>query len=473
MYDLDRCSGIPLFQQLADNIRADIESGRLQPSSRLPSVREMARACAVSLITVTNSYNRLVAVGMLTAKPASGYYVAQPGRPPQMETIRTPLASMSVDAEWLLSHVFEQSPSTLMPGCGWLPAEWLDGDGIRDALGELARKTGRSMLSYGNPHGYLPLRQALQRALRARDIEVDTGQLVLTQGATQALSLCAQVMLSPGDCVLVDEPMYANLIALLRLKGYKVIGVTRTADGPDLARLEALAREHRPRVFFTNTNLQNPTGTTTSISCAHRVLRVAEQYQFVIVEDDIFVDLQHERSSSLAALDQLDRVIHIGSLSKSISPSLRVGFIACSRELAAEFTQRKMMDGLTTCEISEKLATSILTKGHHRLEIERLRQRCAGAQRTVAASLERCGLRIFHRPEAGMFLWARFEQDVDTAAVARLAAASNITLAPGRLFSTDDTASPWLRFNVAHSNDPELYRFLEKIAARGPAAGAR
>ena len=185
---------------------------------------------------------------------------------------------------------------------------------------------------------------------------------------------------------------------------------------------------------------------------------------FRIVEDDIFADLQVERGISLAALDQLNRVTYIGSLSKSISPSLRVGFIACQRDLAREFAQKKMLEGLTSCEISEKLAAIILTEGRHRLAIERLRSRCTEAQRTVATQLENCGMQLFHHPSGGMFLWARFAADIDTAQVAHLAAENALVLAPGRLFSSADTASPWLRFNVGYTDQPQVYRFLEQIA---------
>ena len=306
---------------------------------------------------------------------------------------------------------------------------------------------------------------AVDPPLQARSIEVDAEQIILTQGASQALNLCARLFLKPGDTVFVDDPMYANLIALLQTGGYRVIGVPRTSSGPDCAQLELLAALHRPRAFFTNTSLQNPTGTSTSIASAHRILRAAENFDFQIVEDDIFVDLQPERGISLAALDQLHRVTYIGSLSKSISPSLRVGFIACNRDLAQEFAQKKMLEGLTSCEISEKLASIILTEGRHRLSIERLRGRCEQAQRTVAAGLENCGLQLFHRPNAGMFVWARFPGAIDTAQVAQQAAQEALLLAPGKLFETVDQPSPWLRFNVAHSDHAQVYRFLERIAA--------
>lgn len=462
---LDRNAATPLFHQLSDALRRDIEQGKLSVGSRVPSVRLMAKECGISLITVVNAYNRLVAEGYLQPRRASGYYVSLPSRNVPAPAFNASMAGVAVDSEWLVSHVFADASSLLMPGCGWLPEDWLEGEQIRHALTTLARKSAGSMVRYGNPYGYQPLRKALQLTLHARSIEVDTEQIILTQGASQALNLCARLFLKPGDTVFVDDPMYANLVAMLRIGGYRVIGVPRTLNGPDCVQLELLAAHHRPRAFFTNTSLQNPTGTSTSIASAHRILRAAENFDFQIVEDDIFADLQPERGISLAALDQLHRVTYIGSLSKSISPSLRVGFIACNRDLTREFAHKKMLEGLTSCEISEKLASIILTEGRHRLSIERLRGRCEQAQRTVAAALENCGLQLFHRPNAGMFVWARFAADIDTAEVAQQAADQGLLLAPGKLFVTGDQPNPWLRFNVAHSDHAQVYRFLERIAA--------
>ncbi|WP_025916198.1 PLP-dependent aminotransferase family protein [Herminiimonas sp. CN] len=465
MFTLDRSAAAPLFRQLSDALRRDIEQGKLGIGSRVPSVRLMAQQCGISLITVVNAYNRLVAEGYLQPRRASGYYVSQPSRSMPPPAFQASMAGVAVDSEWLVSHVFADASSLLMPGCGWLPEGWLEGEQIRHALSTLARKSAGSMVRYGNPYGYQPLRKALQVALHARAIELDPEQIILTQGASQALNLCARLFLKPGDTVLVDDPMYANLIALLRTGGYRVIGVPRTLNGPDCAQLELLAASHRPRAFFTNTSLQNPTGTSTSIASAHRILRAAENFDFRIVEDDIFADLQPQQGISLAALDQLNRVTYIGSLSKSISPSLRVGFIAAGSQLARELAQKKMLEGLTSCEISEKLASIILTEGRHRLSIERLRGRCEQAQRSVAAGLENCGLQLFHRPSAGMFLWARFAAGIDTVQVAQQAADQALLLAPGKLFETGDAPSPWLRFNVAHSDHAQVYRFLERIAA--------
>ncbi|MCS5516664.1 PLP-dependent aminotransferase family protein [Pseudomonas qingdaonensis] len=140
-------------------------------------------------------------------------------------------------------------------------------------------------------------------------------------------------------------------------------GVPRTRDGIDLDVLEAQIREHRPKVFFTNTRLQCPTGTSLTLAVAHRLLQLAEKYDFLIVENDIYADLDPSDQQALAGMDQLARVIYVASFSKSIAPSLRVGFVAAHRDLIDELVPLKMASGLTTSAIAEELALEVLLQG--------------------------------------------------------------------------------------------------------------
>jgi DNA-binding transcriptional MocR family regulator len=459
--EINRGGGQSLVTQLIDAVTQRIDQGMWKQGARLPSVRRLAESCGVSTLTVTNAYNRLVAQGIIEARRASGYFVAaRAARLVPGEAFS--LADAPVDASWLLQYVFEEAQAVAKVGCGWLPESWLDADGIKHGLTALSRKPGPTLVRYGNPYGYRPLRRHLQDVLAGRGIEAAPDQILLTHGATQALSLACQYLLHPGDVVLVDEPTYANLLPLLRLIGVRVIGVPRMPSGPDPALLETLAARHRPRAFFTNSTLHNPTGTSCNPHVAHRILRIADQHDFYIVEDDIFADLQQTPTPSLASLDQLGRVLYIGSFSKTISPSLRVGFLVCNMALAKPLAHIKMALGLTTSETSEQIVYAILTDGRHRSHLARLRERLARAQGKVCDGLANCGLTLFHRPAGGLFAWASLG-DCDSEKAARLAAREDIMLAPGHLFSIDGGPSPWLRFNVAYSDDARLYRFLENL----------
>ena len=462
---LDPSLPTPLVRQLYDALLAQIASSAMKPGDKLPSVRALAKDCEVSTMTVTNAYQRLVAEGHVEARRASGYYVAEVER---AATRRKPfLGRTSVDSLWLLKHVYEDDRTLLNAGCGWVPPEMLHIDGVRRALAGLSRKSAAGLANYGTPYGYLPLRQQIQTLLAQKGIETAPHQIVLTHGASQALNLVARCLLQPRDVVLVDEPGSTNLFAMLRSMDLKLVGVERTVNGPDLAALQALAQRHGAKAFFTTTNLHNPTGGQCTPAVAYQMLRLAEQLDFHIVDNDAMAGLEPPGATSLASLDRLQRVIHVGSFSKTVSPSLRVGFVACNEEFAEKIILQKMVNSLTTSELTERLLHGVLVEGRYRAHLSRLAERLQAAQNTVCDRLEAAGMQLFTRPAGGPFLWARFERDdVDMRALAQRAISESFLLAPGDLFRTDLRPTPWLRFNVGYADDPKLYRFLAQEARR-------
>ncbi|HCE6120594.1 TPA: PLP-dependent aminotransferase family protein, partial [Pseudomonas aeruginosa] len=281
---------------------------------------------------------------------------------------------------------------------------------------------------------------------------------------SQALDIVSRYLVQRGDPVLVDEPGYHNLFLNLRLQGAQLLGVPRSSDGLDLELLERLAHKHRPKVFFTQARLQSPTGSRLSYAASHRLLLLAEKYDFLIVENDIYADLDPGGQLLLGTLDQLARVIYIGSLSKVIAPALRVGFIAAHPELIEELVPLKMASGLTSSELTESLALDILLQGQHRKHVRQLRYQLGVAHEIVARRLEEIGFEIFHEPRAGLFLWARHRDLADATQLARQAKEAKILLFPGQLFMSDGRNVPWMRFNVAHSLDEQLYTFLARAA---------
>jgi DNA-binding transcriptional MocR family regulator len=255
--------------------------------------------------------------------------------------------------------------------------------------------------------------------------------------------------------------MFGNL----RLHGVEMLAVPRNPDGPDVAVLEKLAAAHRPKVYFTQSVMQNPTGTDMSPPVAFRVLQAAERHNFTIVEDDIFCDLQVKTTPRLATLDQLSRVIYARSFSKTLSGSLRVGFIACAQDVANELADIKMLTSITTSQFTERLIYLLLVDGHYRKYLSRLHERLGEARRSVARALERIGLELFVEPADGMFLWARFPDVEDSLALAEASLRDGIMLAPGAVFRPHLERSPWMRFNVAVCDDPQVQRWLQRQAA--------
>jgi DNA-binding transcriptional MocR family regulator len=269
-------------------------------------------------------------------------------------------------------------------------------------------------------------------------------------------------LLKPGDAVMVDDPGYFNLFGNLQLHGLTLLPVPRTPEGPDVQAIQDLQTLHRPKVFFTQSALHNPTGTSLSTPNAFRLLQLAEQYNFRIVENDSYMDLVSIPTNRLAALDQLNRVIFIGSFSKTVSASVRVGYLACHADLAEQIANIKMLTSITSAQLNEQLVHHVLTDGHYRRHMERLRSMLADAMRQTLGHLDKSGFEFFAQPVGGKFVWVRHPQFDDSSDISRLAAANDIILAPGSVFRPDLSPTAWLRFNVAQSLQPSLHTFLKK-----------
>lgn len=465
---IDPQSPQSLAEQIVRGVRLRIDDRLLRHGMRLPPIRGMAESLGVSRFTVVEAYDRLVASGLVTSRRGSGFYVhaaSLPGRRPA----KAGRLDAPVEVERVIERAFDNAgvmrealaddPAQLKVGAGWLPAAWLDQDGLRRRLRALAGRDDLRLDAYGEPQGYLPLRRQLQIRLDALGIAAPPAQILLTSGATQALDIVARTLLRPGDCALVDDPGYWNLFASLRLLGVRLVGVPRTVDGPDVAALEALLIEHRPKVFITHSVLHNPTSGNLATTVAHRVLQLAARHDLLVVEDDAYADYHPGHATRLAGLDGLDRVIYVGSFSKTLSPNLRVGFLAARPDLLRTFTDVKLFSAVSSSEFAERVIHEMLIEGHYRKFMERLRGRLATAMEGALRQLEGAGFTIYAEPRGGMFLWAA-QAGRDATELARRAAANGIVLAPGHLFRPQLQATPFLRFNVAYFDDPRLARLL-------------
>lgn len=453
-----------LPEQLASSLARRIDEHALKAGTRLPSIRELAAERRVSRSTVVETYDRLIAAGYVESRRGSGFFVrarhAAPSRPAARAPARHTAAAQrqTVDVVWLLRQMLRQAPAIDHPGAGLLPAEWLDGELVAATVRAVGRSAGPALLNYGVAEGYLPLRLQLAERLGFADIAAAPEQIVTTQGVTHAIDLVARHLLAPGDTVFVEDPAWFLIFARLAAFGARIVGVPRGADGPDTQVLANLLTRHQPKLFIVGSVLHNPTGGSISAANAHRLLKLADEYNFRILEDDVYGDLAPGRALRLAALDQLKRVIYVGGFSKTLAANLRVGYIAASPELAAALADLKMLTGLTTPELTERVVTRVLAEGQYRRHLERIRGKLDAARDRTARALEKMGARLYGNAAAGIFLWCDVGRD--TNAVAAAAAEQGLLCAPGSLFSPTQAPSTWMRVSAAASLNPSAMRFL-------------
>ncbi len=457
-------AGESLIAKVMGTVKHRIAARSLTPGARLPSIRSFALAMKVSKSTVVEAYERLQAEGVIRSRPGSGFFVAAPLAPLTLAEIG-PRVDRAVDPLWISRQALEPGEGVLRPGCGWLPPHWMPEEGLRRALRGIARGAAATLVDYGAPLGLLPLRQLLTRRVAQHGIEASPDQILLTESGTQAIDLLCRFLLKPGDAVLVDDPCYFNFHALLRAHQARIFGVPYTPSGPDIGRFAEALAEHKPRLYITNSALHNPTGAMLSPLVGHRLLKLAEQAGLTIIEDDIFADFEETPAPRLAAFDGLERVVHIGSFSKTLSAAVRCGFIVAPRDWVEALTDLKIATCFGAAGFSSELVLTLLKNGSYRKHMETVRQRLAGAMAETAQKLARIGITPWIEPQAGMFLWCRLPDGIDAARLARQALARGIVLAPGNVFSHAQTASGFLRFNVAQSEDERLFRELAALTA--------
>jgi len=450
----------PLPVTLADAIERQIRDGAFKAGDRLPSLREMAALHKYAKNTVVAAFELLVSRGLIEPRRGSGYFVLP-------QTVRKPTdeeagnLGRAMDIVWLMREQLKTEPDALAVGDGFPPVEWL-ADVRLDKYHQKVVRTGLGALfRYGSRYGYAPLREHLVRKLADFGIGAEPRQIVLTQGANEALDMVIRYFVPPGGKVLVDDPGYYPLFGKLKIQSAQVFGVPRLADGPDLEVLEQLLIAHRPRLFFTQSLAQNPTGSDLSAAKAFRVLQLAQKYNLLLVENDPLADFKAVSSPRLSALDQLERTIYIGSFSKSFSAALRVGFLACSPDLASDLADLKALVHVSSSEYCERTIDVMLTEGHYQRHLNRLRTRLQQANEKAVALFESVGAEIFTRQTQSLYLWSALPGVDDSLTLAKALLPQKIVLAPGRIFSVDSSAvTPWSRFNVGAVADARFAKAL-------------
>ena len=458
----------PIAETLADLIGQQIAEGVYRDGDKLPSLRELAQLHRYAKNTVVAAFDLLVSRGVVEPRRGSGFYVLGPARGARRPDEDAGQLGRAMDIVWLMREQLKTQPDGVAVGDGFPPVDWL-ADMRLDRYHQKVVRTGLGALfRYGNRYGYAPLRDSLVRKLGDFGLRSTPGQLVLTQGANEAMDLVIRYFVPPGATVLVDEPGYYPLFGKLRLAGAHTVGVPRLADGPDTVALQALLARHRPRLFFTQSLAHNPTGSDISEAKAREVLQLAERHNLLIVEDDPLADFKPTSAVRLSTLDQLERTLYIGSFSKSFSAALRVGFVACNGALASDLADLKALIHVSGSEYCERMVDVMLREGHYERHLVRLRRRLGQATAQALDWLDTHGCEVFARSPQSLYLWVAFPGVPDSLELARQLAQRKVSMAPGRIFHADPSAlSRWSRCNVGALLDARFQ------AAMGPVLASR
>ncbi|MBH2020470.1 MAG: PLP-dependent aminotransferase family protein [Burkholderiales bacterium] len=463
-----------LVDQLVQWAEHRIQEHVFRPGMRMPSVRQLATDRGVSRFTVVQAYERLVVRGHVQARRGAGFFVREPAASPARRTKAAPARPQTIDMGWLIRNMQSGIAADMSPGFGYLPPGLCGSDLIKAGLRSVAATSGMQLAHPALAQGYAPLREQITRKLAEIEIAATLAQVLTTSGATQAIDLIVRHYLRPGDSVIVGNPAWSAQLGTLTMMGVNLVALPYTPQGPDVQALAGLAATFKPKMLILNTVLHNPTSTVLSSAAAYQILRIADVHDMIVVEDDIYADFLPSgvQATRLASLDQLKRVIYLGSFSKMLVPNIRVGFLAATAEIAETLGNQKLLTSLATPELNERIVHHALTEGSYRKHCQHVHAELDELRAPVFKQLESLGMKAFCRPQAGFLGW--FDTGVDTITLAAMALEAGYLLAPGALFSPQQTPSTWLRMNIATSQNPAMLHWLDQALAqlrqRGPAA---
>lgn len=467
---LMKTAGQSLTEQLADRFAERIRTRLLAPGARLPSVRQCAQQHGVSPSTVVAAYDRLLALGLVHARRHRGFFVRESavarfaGAVPASRQLAGagavdagPSRRAPINAALLIRGMFHSENDRPQPGMGVFPPDWLAAGFMSAAVRKVAAGPALQAMSlqYGEPAGDPGLRRALVKKLAGIDIQADVGQIITTVGATHGLDIVSRCLLRAGDHVMVEEPGWAIEFARLESLGMRILPVPRGERGPDLEVMARYCELHRPKLFVSVSVLHNPTGHCLSPGSAYRVMQLANQYNFHIVEDDTYSHIAPETATRLCALDGLQRTIYVSGFAKILAPNWRVGYLAAPPDLVEQLLDTKLLSTLTTPALLEKALAWCIDQGQLRRHAERIRARLDQARaRSVTLALQ-SGCRFAAEP-AGLFGWV--DTGVDTDALAQRMLDLGYLLAPGALFHARRQPSTLMRINFATTQDARFWR---------------
>lgn len=470
-----------LSAQLATRFSERIATGLLAAGSRLPSVRQCAEQQGVSTSTVVAAYDQLLAQGLVEAQKKRGFFIrnrvsAQIDKghvaPDNVDISRLNkvlgpgfgVQHVPVNATALIRGMFHGGSDKLQPGLGAFPPDWLQTGFLSAAVRRVTSgpQLKAFSLQYGEPAGDSGLRQALATRLNALAIPASVQQIITTVGATHALDIVSRTLLRAGDCVMVEEPGWAIEFARLDALGMRILPVPRGPDGPDLAVMARYCELHQPKLFVSVSVLHNPTGFCLSPGSAHRLLQLAHQYDFQIVEDDTYSHLAAEHATRLSALDGLQRTIYVSGFSKILAPGWRIGYLAAPARLYERLLDTKLLATLTTPALLEKALAWCIDQGQLRRHAEKIRTRLDQARgRSVKLALAAgCS---FAAPPAGLFGWV--DTGVDTDLLSQRMLDAGYLLAPGSLFHANRQPGTLMRINFCTTQDASFWQVFTAVRA--------
>jgi DNA-binding transcriptional MocR family regulator len=460
-----------LYQLLAEEVSAQIQSGVLRPGDQLPSVRRMSSSRRISAATVQKAYQYLEDRGLVSTRPRSGYYVkarlgvplAEPATPDYSGRVTT------VDIADLLFEVLDSiKDRTLVPlGSAFASPMLFPLSKLAQELGKSARRMDPWRTVEDLPPGNAELRRHIAMRYLQSGIKMAPDEIIITSGATEALLLSLQAVTSPGDLVAVESPSFYGALHAVELLGLRAVEIpVSSRDGMDISLLAKAVETGNVKACWLMANFENPVGCLMPVEHKREVVALLARHEIPLIEDDTYAELffDVERPPPAKAFDLNGGVLHCGSFSKCLAPGYRVGWASAGR-FTEQVRRSKLLYSIGTNIYAQEALAQFVKHGGYEYHLRQLRTALQNQQASMLDAIARyfpSGTCV-SRPRGGYFVWVELPQQVDSVKLYRRCLEAGVSIAPGPLFSAKQAFRSHIRINCGHPWSADIDRGVATV----------
>lgn len=458
------------YEHLASLLGERIEQGVYQSGERLPSVRTLSKEHGVSISTVQQAYHLLEDRQLIVPQPRSGYFVAPQKQQHPVPRLTRPVQRPIEITQWdvVLELINSRTDKKVISFGSGIPD--ITQPTIKPVWREMARlvqSQSASLLGYDSIYGLPALREQIARLMLDSQCRLMPDDIVITNGCVEALSIAIRAVCEPGDIVAVESPSFHGTMQMLRGFGVKVIEIpTDSVTGMSMEALELALEQWPIKAVFLVPTCNNPLGFVMPDDRKKAVLQLAERYDIAIIEDDVYGDLTYEfpRPATIKSMDIDGRVLLCSSFSKTLSPGLRIGWIAPGRYWERALHMKYIGTGSTTT-VTQQLIANFIQAGHYHRHLRRMRQHYKRNLDIFTCWVHHyfpCGICV-SRPQGSFLMWIELPENVDTVRLNEALCRKNIYIAVGSLFSASGKYRHCLRLNYALPFNSETESALKTL----------
>jgi DNA-binding transcriptional MocR family regulator len=465
----DRASPEPLYRQIGDRLRAEIEAGRLAAGSRLPSIRELARVLGVNLVTVVTAYRELIRVGVASGQVGRGTFVRPPEAPLERREVFRQEVPGEAESRWGPAAV-PQSRATIFYrpldkgvvalNSGVPSADFFPMAGFRRAMETVLRREGSAALQYQSMEGNGPLREAIAAYLGSRGTPIRPEDVLICSGAVTGVHIAARYLAMPGDVLLTENPVYSGVLSALECLGVKLVGIPVDDEGMRVDVAERLIRQYRPKAIYTIPTYNNPTGVCLSLDRRRALLALSRSEGVPIIEEDYAneIGFTEPPPPTLRAMDVAGQIIYVKSFAKLVFPSIRVAAVAAQAPMLRGLLGVKEGIDPYASGLNQLVLHELLQQPEFSRHVEDLAGKYRPRYEAMRSALrEGAGRHLaWLEPKGGVHVWARLPDGLNSQDLLPEAIQAGVAFTPGHCFVPDRSGQDCLRLSFGNVTPAQI-----------------